>query len=311
VAGLQAGQNYCAALIATNPSGNSPITEFDFTAGVPFASTPFTGAVYGNVATIDATVTPAGQSTTYYVGYDLASSDFCNGITQNSTLIPTYTSPAATLPASAPASSPVSIELTGLSVNTKYCAIVIATNASGTSPDPYYEAVPFTTNSTIVSTTPGGGSSGSGSGSSGSGSSSSGGSGSTGSASSSSGGGSTVISTITSAQVVRALSGIALPSGKLRTVAGILSKSVTEKFTAPTAGTLRIVWTVKYRRETYTIASTTVSLSAGKHQLKLKLNATGRRLLKDMKRKVAVTDTERFSPRSGAVGSATKRFTLK
>jgi hypothetical protein len=304
VNGLTPKQNYCAAIIAHNTAGNSQVRPFDFTAGVPSASTTDADGVEGNVATIEGVVSPAGQSTQYYVYYDLESSGFC----QDTSSTPTEISSSATLPATDPNDFPVTINLSGLSINTTYCAIVVASNNSGTSPyDPVLESVSFTTNSTIVNT--GGSGGGSGGSSGGSGSVASGGSSSTGS-------GSTVTSAaktgLTSAQVDSALNGIALPSGKLRTVAGILGKSVTESFTAPGAGTLRIVWTVKYKRKTRTIASSTVVVSAiGKHELKLRLNATGRRLLKLLKRVVEVTATERFAPTTGAVGTATRHFTLK
>jgi hypothetical protein len=313
VTGLQPGVNYCASVIATNPSGEAPIRQVDFTAGVPAVSTTDAFNVQGNVATVQGTVDPAGQSTSYYIGYGPASSDFCQG----NTLTPTYTSAVGTVAGTT--DSYVTLTLTGLSINTPYCAIVIATNASGVSPyDPPSQSVAFTTDSTIVNTNTGSGSSGS-----------SGSGGSSGGSSSGSGGSTapapvstpaavtptvtpTVKAGITSAKVDSALNGIALPSGKLRTVAGILAKSVTEKFTAPGAGTLRIVWTVKYRKKTYTIASSTATFSTlGKHQLTIKLNATGRKLLKEMKRLVAVTDVERFAPKSGAVGTTTKHFTLK
>jgi hypothetical protein len=302
VNGLTPKQNYCAALIAHNTAGNSQVRPFDFTAGVPAASTTDADGVEGNVATIEGAVSPAGQSTQYYVYYGLESSSFC----QDTSSTPGGVSSSATLAGTAPNSSPVTINLSGLSINTTYCAIMVASNASGTSPyDPVLQSVQFTTNSTIVST--GGGSSGAGGSSGGSGSTASG---------SSTGSGSTITQAgktgLTSAQVDAALKSIALPSGKLGTVASVLGKTVAEKFTAPGAGTLRIVWTVKYKRKTRTIASSTVVFSAaGKRELKLRLNATGRRLLKLLRRHVAVTVAERFAPTSGAVGTSTRHFTLK
>jgi len=125
---LDAGEGYCAELIATNGSGSGGDSyQFSFTAGAPSANTNSATVTGATTATVDGDVNPAGQTTTYQVEYDLASSLWCTfppASAANSTTPQTLGFTDAT-------SHHVSVDLTGLTAGTRYCAGLVATNGSG------------------------------------------------------------------------------------------------------------------------------------------------------------------------------------
>jgi hypothetical protein len=137
--GLTGGTAYCAAISATNGSGTDTTAPVAFVQGQPRADTWFVSSDSATTATVYGGVDPAGQSTTYSVGYDLASSSWCTG---DGSGTPAHTTPPQTLATTTPGDHDVTVSLTGLTGGTKYCARLQATNASGVSaPD---DAEPFT-----------------------------------------------------------------------------------------------------------------------------------------------------------------------
>jgi hypothetical protein len=83
-----------------------------------------------STATITGSVNPGGESTTYDVGYDLASSDWCQGDGQSGS--PANSTAPQTLGFTDTVDHDVSVDLTGLTPGTQYCAAVIASNSTGT-----------------------------------------------------------------------------------------------------------------------------------------------------------------------------------
>jgi hypothetical protein len=129
--GLTGGKAYCAELVATNPSATTDGNQVSFTVGIPrvsaFDATP-TGV---STETIGGEVDPVAQSTEYHVAYGPSSSEWCtSGATKGAA---EHSTTAQTLPSSDGATyHSVSVELSGLTGGTAYCAQLIAVNASGT-----------------------------------------------------------------------------------------------------------------------------------------------------------------------------------
>ena len=126
---LTGGTHYCAEIVATNGSGTSESTQTQWTQGTPLADT-FTGFSTGaTTATVQGDVDPVGQTTTYGVQYDVASSDWCTSFGASGS--PANTKTAADTLGPDLSFHLVSVDLTGLTAGTAYCAQVIATNGSG------------------------------------------------------------------------------------------------------------------------------------------------------------------------------------
>ena len=129
LSGLTGGQGYCVQLIATNASGTSQGGQVTFTAGAPSAETDDATATGPSAATVSGLVNPAGQTTTYAVQYDVASSTWCiNGGYSGS---PASTTGSQTLGSTDDSSHHVSVTLSGLTAGQSYCAQLIASNGSG------------------------------------------------------------------------------------------------------------------------------------------------------------------------------------
>jgi hypothetical protein len=130
ITGLTGGIRYCAAIsVATaTTSTGAPVA---FTAGAPSVSTSFVTITGETAAVVNGAVVPAGQTTTYQVLYDLASSTWCSS--SGTSGIPNYSTSAQTLPYTDATPHNVSVNLTALVGGAGYCASIAATNASGTS----------------------------------------------------------------------------------------------------------------------------------------------------------------------------------
>lgn len=149
VTGLSPGTSYCAAIVAQNDEGTSTGTQVSFTtvsdssppapapptAGPPTAGAPSQVAVRATSpttprdASIVASINPDGQSTTYHAAYALASSPFCVGGGSGGRA--RTTAPQA-LAATDSSAHRVTVQIAGLTAGTRYCAEVVAENASGT-----------------------------------------------------------------------------------------------------------------------------------------------------------------------------------
>jgi hypothetical protein len=99
-------------------------------ADVPSATTTDVTVTGASTATVDGSVNPGGEATTYDVGYDLASSDWCQNDGQTGS--PGNSTTSQQLGFTDTTDHGVSIDLTGLTPGTEYCAAVIASNNSGT-----------------------------------------------------------------------------------------------------------------------------------------------------------------------------------
>ena len=134
MAGLIAGESYCAQVVAIDPAGTTLGFIVTFTAGLPTAFTGSAQAAGATTATVKGTVNASGQTTTYYAQYDTAGSAFCSsdGVTTDGTTVSTPTPPGSTLGFTDTTSHEVSINLAGLAAGESYCAQIIAINPSGT-----------------------------------------------------------------------------------------------------------------------------------------------------------------------------------
>jgi uncharacterized repeat protein (TIGR02543 family) len=129
LSGLTAGTAYCAELVASNGSATARGFQVTFTAGAPSAFTFAAFSTGATTATVEGSVNPAGQTTTYHVDYDLTSSTWCtSGGTSGS---PANSTSNVTLGFTDANFHAVSVNLTGLTTGTQYCAELVASNASG------------------------------------------------------------------------------------------------------------------------------------------------------------------------------------
>jgi hypothetical protein len=147
ITGLTVGTDYCAELVATNPSGAVESFQVQqWTQGLPFATTSSVTSTDGTHATVAGQVNPSGQSdTTYFVKYDTQASTFCGG---GSATPPTSTTPVS-LSFSDSTFHDVTVNLTGLTAGTSYCAQLIATNGGGEADG---DQIPWTQGIPTVST---------------------------------------------------------------------------------------------------------------------------------------------------------------
>jgi hypothetical protein len=129
LSGLTAGTSYCAELVATNGAGTGRGFQVFFTAGVPSAPTFGATATGATTATVEGNVNPAGQTTTYKVEYDLASSEWCTSFGSSGS--PANSTTPQTLPFTDGTFHSVSVGLSGLTAGSEYCAELVATNGSG------------------------------------------------------------------------------------------------------------------------------------------------------------------------------------
>jgi hypothetical protein len=131
LSGLTAGSEYCVELIAVNSSASGhegfPVS---FTAGLPYPYPLGSFATSTTTATVEAELNPAGQSTTYHVVYDLASSEWCTSFGREGS--PAHSTTPVTLGFTDGTFHPISIGLSGLTAGAEYCAEFVAVNGSGT-----------------------------------------------------------------------------------------------------------------------------------------------------------------------------------
>jgi hypothetical protein len=97
-------------------------------ASSPSASTDGVTVTGAATATVDGSVNPGGETTTYDAGYDLASSDWCTSGGASGS--PANATTAQTLGFTDTVVHDVSVDLTGLTPGTQYCAAVVASNSS-------------------------------------------------------------------------------------------------------------------------------------------------------------------------------------
>ena len=123
--GLTAGDSYCAALVATNA-----VTTIGAQVSVtssPLVATSFAQATGAATATVSGQVDPAGQSATYEVAYAVAGSGWC--ASGGSSGSPEHATAPQTLGFSDNSYHLVSVDLSGLSPGSEYCAELVASNA--------------------------------------------------------------------------------------------------------------------------------------------------------------------------------------
>ena len=128
--GLTNGTSYCGRIVASTASGSAfssmGLATFQPSAAASTSGVSVSGATS---ATVDGSVNPVGQTTTFAVQYDLANSIWClsdglSGSPANSTV-------PQTLSFTDTADHDVSVDLSGLSAATDYCAALVARNTSG------------------------------------------------------------------------------------------------------------------------------------------------------------------------------------
>ena len=129
LSGLTPGTQYCAGLLATNPSGATLVRVNPFTAGVPVVEPLGVVAVGRTAATVSGTVDPVAQPTTYAVAYDLASSPWCRS--NGSLGKPSFLAGGGALRFTDVRSHNVTAEVTGLAPRISYCLVLMARNGSG------------------------------------------------------------------------------------------------------------------------------------------------------------------------------------
>ncbi len=127
---LQTGAGYCARAAAFSAGGEAFGTTFvRFTVDKPGATTGAASPTGGSTATVTGVVNPNGETTSYAVQYDLSSSEWCtSGGTSGS---PGKATDATDLGFTDEVFHGVSVDLTGLTAASDYCARLIATNVNG------------------------------------------------------------------------------------------------------------------------------------------------------------------------------------
>ncbi len=146
------GTAYCAAIVAQNDEGTRTGTQVSFTTvsdgsavtptatptpapAPPTAGPPSQVAVHAvsmtspREATLVASINPNGQSTTYHAVYAPANSPFCVG---GGTGEGSRTTATQALSVTDSSSHQVTVQIAALAAGTRYCAEVVAENASGT-----------------------------------------------------------------------------------------------------------------------------------------------------------------------------------
>jgi Divergent InlB B-repeat domain len=131
--GLTLGSEYCAAFLVF---GNSYLRTYGeqvtWSQSPPAADTYDTYSTGASTATVEGDVNPAGDATTtYQVWYDLAGSDWCTSGGTSSSPANTTSPTSAGLDNTQSTYQFVSVNLTGLTEGSDYCAELIATNSNG------------------------------------------------------------------------------------------------------------------------------------------------------------------------------------
>jgi hypothetical protein len=131
LANLTPGTQYCAGLLATNPSGATLARAVNpFTAGVPLLQPGSTMAIGNTGASVTGTVDPVGQATTYGVAYDSINSTWCRS--DGASGAPSLATQQLPLPFTDTTYHAVTAKVSGLAPTTGYCLALVAHNASGT-----------------------------------------------------------------------------------------------------------------------------------------------------------------------------------
>lgn len=144
--GLLAGARYCVAIQTTNGSNTTTGVRDYFTAGTPrapIADIEQPIATGSTTATLTGLVNPAAQATTYRLLYDAADSAFCPDEEEPHAYeeprlavdpaLATRSTPSQPLGATDGAGHAVAIDIAGLTPGARYCAMIEASNATGTS----------------------------------------------------------------------------------------------------------------------------------------------------------------------------------
>jgi hypothetical protein len=279
VSGLPTNTDYCVIWVASNASAG-PIRSYagGFITGGPDATTLAASAISSNAATLNASVNPGGNNTTAYFEYAPAGSLFCATI-GDAGFAEDF---SGNLPAGAGSSAvPISAIAGGLLPSTSYCYRVYAYNGNATT---YADTTTFTT-----AAAPAGGGGGGGGGTPG------GGSGGT--------PGGTTPAPVTATPVAGpfdtlavALTQYDLKLAKLR-FAAVLGKAGSKVSAKAT-----------YKKKV--VASLTKTAGPGTISFTLKINKTGKKLLKKIKKgkiaKIALQVT--VTPPGGA--AITKKSTI-
>jgi hypothetical protein len=157
-----AGSDYCVLVVATagTVKDTSDINYADFasefTAGVPLATTDTTSGTGTGPTSgqISGTVNPAGQATTYDAEYWIETAP--NTCPNPTSVTPTGTTTATPLGFTDATAHAVTVTISGLQTNAKYCAEVIAQNTTGNSTQAVhnnaFEEAVFSTGAPAVTT---------------------------------------------------------------------------------------------------------------------------------------------------------------
>jgi hypothetical protein len=130
LSGLTPGTQYCAGLLATNPSGTATAFGPAFTAGVPLLWPGSTTTAIGDTAaSVTGTVDPVGQTTTYDVAYDAINSTWCRS--GGASGAPSLATQQLPLPFTDTTYHAVTVKVSGLAPTTSYCLALVIHNASG------------------------------------------------------------------------------------------------------------------------------------------------------------------------------------
>ena len=129
LSGLTPGRQYCAGITAHNSSGQALGWGGTFTAGVPLVRQTTLSAIGQTSATVEGSVDPVGQTTSFYAVFDTAGSTWCRSA--GSTGTPSFSGASQTLPFTDAAYHDVSAPVAGLAPDTDYCIGLATQNGSG------------------------------------------------------------------------------------------------------------------------------------------------------------------------------------
>jgi hypothetical protein len=143
LSGLAAGTGYCVDIHATNAGGAVSGDQVTFTATAAIATVSRVFSTATTTAQVDGSVNPSGQQTSVAVGYDLASSPWCVSRIGS----PAHSTAPTSLGQTDTAAHNVTVNLSGLTLATRYCAAIVATNAVTATSD----SAVFTAGAPVVS----------------------------------------------------------------------------------------------------------------------------------------------------------------
>jgi hypothetical protein len=143
LSGLTTSSEYCADLVSSNAAGAGDGGQVVFVAGGASVTSVTAAPAGATGVTVSGSVDPASQATDYHALYGLASSAWCSSGGESGS--PAGTTAAQSFGYTDGAYHPVSVSISGLQGNTRYCAELYAGNDSG-----WWESAPVDVTTSVL-----------------------------------------------------------------------------------------------------------------------------------------------------------------